>query len=125
MGDPNCSNMIVTADELWCNQATKQWAFTGFRSGLLHCGWHAAGPAEGATPVAEARSQLACGARSVERPWPAGGGPEWGRGHTLRVGCFLFIFVHTHTPMCVCVCVRACERVCVCVFLLGVQGRGG
>ena len=27
--------MIVTADELWCNQVTKQWAFTGFRSGLL------------------------------------------------------------------------------------------
>ena len=41
MGDPNCANMIVTADESWCNQATKPWAFTGFRSGLLHPLWAA------------------------------------------------------------------------------------
>ena len=35
MGDSDCSNKVVTAYELLCNQATQLWRFTGFRSGLL------------------------------------------------------------------------------------------
>ena len=43
--------MKVTADESWCNQATKPWAFTGFRSGLLQacCGEAARAAAAAAT----------------------------------------------------------------------------